>query len=130
MKALLAVLLALPVIAHADALVCNSGMLTPVAQTATGPTVNTVSARKATALAFQVRGTGTATVAVEMCCFATCTTAADWAPLAASSMSLAAGVSAGVSLLSPASSCNYRGNVTACTGCSVSVVYSCAVPDM
>jgi len=99
---------------------CPSGTLTPTAQTATGGSANTLTARGAPALVFQATATGTATVQIEISCDGT-----TWAPVENSPMSLSAGTpSLAKSVSTP--TCTYRSNVTACSGCSVTVLYACA----
>lgn len=116
-------------IASADALVCPGGMLISTALTTTGVSPNTVSARKAPSLVIQAKSTaGTATVIAETCCFPTCATASDWAPVdATASMSLT-GTTLSLTKIVLAPTCIYRANVTVCTGCSVTVAYSCSSP--
>jgi hypothetical protein len=99
---------------------CPSGQLGGTLTT-TGPTPDVLIARAAPALAVQATSpAGTATVVVEMSCDGT-----NWAPVANSSMSLAAATpSQAVSLLQP--TCTYRANVTACASCSVTVFFSCS----
>ena len=127
MRILLLLALIVPQIVGAEALVCPSGSLTPVPITVNGPTPNTVSARKAPALAFQATGTGTATVSLEICCLPNCTPASAWAVIENSSMAVAAATpSVAKSVSNP--TCNYRANVSACTGCSITVQYSCSDP--
>jgi len=98
---------------------CPSGTLAPAPATTTGPTTDVVIARAAPALVMQASGTGTATVVMEMSCDGT-----NWAQVTNSSMSVPP--SQVVSVLQP--TCTYRANVTACTGCSVTVVYACSGP--
>ena len=120
-KFVLPLLLLLPALAQAATVSCATGTLTPTAVTATGPSANILIARAAPALAIQATSpAGTATVAVEMSCDGT-----NWAPATAGNMSLAAATpSQAVTIQNP--TCTYRANVTACSGCSVTVVYSCA----
>jgi len=101
---------------------CPSGQLGGTLTT-TGPTPDVLIARAAPALVVQATSpAGTATVVVEMSC-----DGANWAPVANSSMSLAAATpSQVVSMLQP--TCTYRANVTACSGCSTTVFYACAGP--
>ena len=98
---------------------CPSGTLAPAPITATGPTTDIVVARAAPALVMQASGTGTATVVMEMSCDGT-----NWAQVTNSSMSVPP--SQVVSVLQP--TCSYRANVTACTTCSITVVYACSGP--
>ncbi len=122
------VLAALASSAFAANVSCPSGYLTaPTGQNATGPSVNTVTARAAPALAFQLLGGGTsATVQLEMCCGPlNCNLTSAWAPVQGSVATLTAGsFNAAASVLDP--TCMYRANVTACTSCSVTVVYACS----
>jgi len=106
--------------AHAATKSCASGTLTSSPLTATGPTPDVVLARAAPGLVLQATtSAGTATVVMEMSCDGT-----NWAQVQNSSMSLPpSGVA---SVLSPA--CTYRANVTACSSCSVTVVYACSGP--
>ena len=101
---------------------CPSGQLGGTLTT-TGPTPDVLIARAAPALVVQATSpAGTATVVVEMSCDGT-----NWAPVANSSMSLAAATpSQVVSMLQP--TCTYRANVTACSSCSTTVFYACAGP--
>jgi len=103
--------------AHAATKTCPSGTLAPAPITATGPTTDIVIARAAPALVMQASGTGTATVVMEMSCDGT-----NWAQVTNSSMSVPP--SQVVSVLQP--TCSYRANVTACTTCSITVVYACS----
>jgi len=101
---------------------CPSGTLAPNPATTTGPTTDVIIARAAPALAVQATSpAGTATVAVEMSC-----DGANWAPVT-TALSLAAATPSGVVLIQNPP-CTYRANVTACSGCSVTVGYSCAGP--
>src|SRR5215475_7638822 len=104
---------------HAATKTCPSGTLAPAPITATGPTTDIVVARAAPALVMQASGTGTATVVMEMSCDGT-----NWAQVTNSSMSVPP--SQVVSVLQP--TCSYRANVTACTTCSITVVYACSGP--
>src|SRR5215475_3793589 len=99
--------------AHAATKTCPSGTLAPAPITATGPTTDIVVARAAPALVMQASGTGTATVVMEMSCDGT-----NW--------SMSVPPSQVVSVLQP--TCSYRANVTACTTCSITVVYACSGP--
>jgi hypothetical protein len=99
---------------------CPSGQLGGLLN-ATGPTTDVIIARAAPALVVQASepGAGTATVAVEMSCDGT-----NWAPVG-SPMSLATTTPAAfVSVQNP--TCTFRANVTACSSCAVTVVFSCA----
>ena len=121
-KFLLPLLLLVASSAVAATKTCPSGQLGGTLTT-TGPTVDVLIARAAPALVVQATSpAGTATVVVEMSCDGT-----NWAPVANSSMSLAAATpSQVVSMLQP--TCTYRANVTACASCSTTVVYACAGP--
>src|SRR5215468_8567971 len=101
---------------------CPSGQLGGTLTT-TGPTPDVLIARAAPALVVQATSpAGTATVIVEISC-----DGSNWAQVQNSSMSLAAATpSQAASILSP--TCTYRANVTACAGCSTTVVYACAGP--
>src|SRR5215468_9382275 len=101
---------------------CPSGQLGGTLTT-TGPTPDVLVARAAPALVVQATSpAGTATVIVEISC-----DGSNWAQVQNSSMSLAAATpSQAASILSP--TCTYRANVTACAGCSTTVVYACAGP--
>jgi len=108
--------------AHAATKTCGVGAsLAPSPATTTGPTTDVISAKAGTpALVMQASSTaGTATVVMEMSCDGT-----NWAQVTNSSMSLPP--SQVVSVLSP--TCLYRANVTACSSCSVSIVYACSGP--
>ena len=109
---------------------CPSGVLTPTAgMSATGATADTVTARAATALAFQSSLTGgTATVQVQMCCLGTCDPATGaWATVTGSDMAITTAASQVISVLSP--TCIYRGNVSACSSCAgVQVGFACSGP--
>jgi hypothetical protein len=107
--------------AHAASKSCDGSTLTPAALTATGPTPDFINPRAVPALLIQtVRTAGTATVALEVSC-----DDSHWAPVGNGSVTVNATTpSAVVSVMAP--TCAYRGNVTACTGCSVTVLYSCA----
>ncbi|HSS55491.1 MAG TPA: hypothetical protein VLK79_12665 [Gaiellales bacterium] len=106
---------------------CPTGMLTPTAQTATGASANTVTARAAPAIAFQAQNTaGTATVQIEMCCFGSCDSATGaWAVVENSPMSLATN-SLAKGVANP--TCQYRAYATACAGCAVTVGFACSGP--
>ena len=106
--------------AHAATKPCAvGGSLAPSPATATGPTTDVINAKGAPALVMQASGTGTATVVMEMSCDGT-----NWAQVTNSSMSVPP--SQVVSVLNP--TCLYRANITACTTCSVSIVYACSGP--
>jgi hypothetical protein len=113
------VLAALVSSAHAATKTCPSGTLSPAPATTTGPTTDIIIARAAPALVMQASGTGTATVVMEISCDGT-----NWAQVTNSSMAVPP--SQVVSVLQP--TCSYRANVTACTGCSITVVYACSGP--
>ena len=102
---------------------CSGTTLTPSALTATGASPNVLVARAAPAAAFQVvRTAGTATVQIELSCDGTA-----WAAVQNGSMTVdGTTTTAAVSVLSP--TCAYRANVTACSACSVTVVYACSGP--
>jgi hypothetical protein len=121
------ILLLLPTLAWGAALSCPGGTLTPSPVTATGASANIVTARAATALAFQAVNTaGTATVEIQMCCVGTCdATTGSWAQVASSPMTLTVSTAV-VSVLNP--TCQYRANATACSGCSVTVGFACSGP--
>src|SRR5215475_1675182 len=118
-KFLIPLVLLVGTAAHAATKTCPSGTLAPAPITATGPTTDIVVARAAPALVMQASGTGTATVVMEMSCDGT-----NWAQVTNSSMSVPP--SQVVSVLQP--TCSYRANVTACTTCSITVVYACSGP--
>jgi hypothetical protein len=126
--AVLAVVLATP--AGADNRSCPSGFLTPTSgQTATGPSVDTVTASHAAALTFEVAdGAGSATVQIEMCCSPMqCTNPGGaWAPVQSGALTLTGGLFGVLSVVSPG--CVYRSNVTACTACNVGVAFHCSAP--
>lgn len=107
--------------AHAATKTCPSGTLAPAPISATGATTDVIIARGAPALVLQATtSAGTATVQMEISCDGTA-----WAAVQNSVMSLApAAQSQAVSVLQP--TCTYRANVTACTGCSVTVLYACS----
>jgi|SRR5262245_16330556 len=109
--------------ARAASVSCASGTLTPTAMAATGPSANVLVARAAPAVVFQtIRTAGTATVQIEISCDGT-----NWAALQNSAVTVdGTTTSAAVSILSP--TCTYRANVTACTTCSVTVLYACSGP--
>jgi hypothetical protein len=112
--------------ARAANVTCPQGYLAEM-QTTTGPSANTVTARAAPALAFQLVGGGTsATVQLEICCGPlNCATGGSWAPLQGSQVTLTTGnFNAAASVLDP--TCMYRANVTACTSCGVTVAYACS----
>lgn len=121
MRALAAVLLL--VATQAWPAGCPKGSLTPAGpQTGTGASGDSIDALGAPSVAFQVINTaGTATVQIEMCCQATCS---SWAVVENSPMSLTAGSSLAKSVLRP--TCVYRANATACSGCSFTVATSCS----
>lgn len=106
---------------------CPTGSTTPTAQTATGGSADTVTARAAPALVFQAVNTaGTATVQVDICCVGTCDpSTGSWAQVANSPMSLTVSTAA-VGVANP--TCIYRSNITACSSCSVTVGFACAGP--
>jgi hypothetical protein len=120
-------LLGLASTAWAANVTCPTGLLTPTAQTATGATANTVTARAAPALAFQAVNTaGTATVEIQMCCLGSCDPATgSWATVTGSAMTLTVGTAA-VSVAAP--TCQYRAAATACATCSVTVGFACSGP--
>ena len=99
---------------------CDGSTLTPSALTAVGPTPDTILARAVPALLVQtVRTAGTATVALEVSC-----DDVAWAPVGNGTMTVNATTpTAVVSVMAP--TCTYRAHVTACTACSVKVLYAC-----
>jgi len=101
---------------------CPSGTLLS-GVTATGPSADVIVARGATALTFQaIRTAGTATVVPEISCDGTA-----WAAVTNGSMAVdGTTTSLATSVLSP--TCQYRANVTACSTCTVSVVFACSGP--
>jgi len=117
----LALLVAAPL--YAATKTCPSGAFSAAALTATGPTTDVVVARAAPALVVQtIRTAGTATVALEISCDST-----NWAAVSGGTMTVdGTTTSQAVSLSNPA--CTYRANVTACSTCSVTVLYACAGP--
>jgi hypothetical protein len=131
-RVLTGVVLAVALAAPAGAVnrTCPNGSLTGgVAQTVTGASVDTFTARGAPAVVVQAASLGgTSTVQLEICCSPLdCTVASSWAPVSGSAMTLApATPSAVVSMLYP--TCLYRSNATACTACQVMVAFSCAGP--
>jgi len=99
---------------------CPSGTLTATALTTTGPTADMVIAKAVPALVLEaISSAGTATVVMEMSCDGT-----NWAQVQNSSMTLPPNQV--VSVVSP--TCTYRANVTACSSCSVTVLYACSGP--
>jgi hypothetical protein len=128
--AVLGAVVALTAPVGADNRSCPSGMLTPSSgQTATGPSVDTVTASHAAALTFEVAdAAGSATVQIEMCCSPLqCTNPGGaWAPVQSGSLALTGGLFGVLSVVSPG--CVYRSNVMACTGCSVLVAFHCSAP--
>jgi len=121
-KFLVPLVLGLAVSVSAATKPCAVGAaLAPSPATTTGPTTDVISAKAGTpALVMQASSTaGTATVVMEMSCDGT-----NWAQVTNSSMTLPP--SQVVSVLSP--TCLYRANVTACSSCSVSIVYACSGP--
>jgi hypothetical protein len=126
-KFLVPLVLVLASAAHAATVTCPQGWLIgPTAQAATGVSANQLVARAAPALVIEaLSAAGTATVQVEMCCSPIdCNAAGTWAVVTGSAMTLAAATPQVVSVVSP--TCIYRANVTACTGCTVTVVAACA----
>jgi len=102
---------------------CDGSTLTPSPLTATGPTPDAFFARAVPAFLVQVvRTAGTATVDLEVSC-----DDATWTPVGNGTVTVNATTpSAVMSVVSPA--CTYRAHVTACTACSVKVLYACAGP--
>ena len=100
---------------------CDGSTLTPSPMTATGPTPDYIVARAVPALLVQaVRTAGSATVALQVSCDDT-----SWATVGNGVVTVDATTPTAVmSVVAPA--CTYRANVTACTACSVKVLYSCA----
>jgi len=92
------------------------------AQAATGASTNEasfgVSGRRGAATFQTVNGAGTATVEIQQTCVQSGGTSTSWVSLANTSTTLAVGGGL-VTITSPG--CSYRANVTACTGCSVTV---------
>jgi len=98
---------------------CPGGTLAS-AQTATGASADTVTAKGNPALTVQaITSAGTATVQLEISCDGTA-----WAQVENSPMSITTTASLAKSVLSP--TCQYRANVTACSSCSVTVLFSCS----
>jgi hypothetical protein len=129
LRSVLLCVLTLATAAGAANVTCPNALLTPTAQTATGASANTVTARGATALVVEAfLASGTATVQLEICCSPLdCTVASTWAPVLGSVMALTGATQAqAVSLLAP--TCLYRTNVTACTACNVTTAAACAGP--
>lgn len=121
MRAILfVVLLSTP--ALAATMTCGSGSLTPAAVTATGASANVLNARGSSSALFQaIRTAGTATVQIEVSC-----DGSNWAAVSSGSMSVdGTTTTAAVSVLWP-TACAYRANVTACSSCSLTVLYACA----
>lgn len=99
---------------------CPSGTLTATPITTVTPTTDVVVPRGSTAFLIQATTTaGTATVGLELSCDGT-----NWAPVTNGAMTFAAAGSQAVSVTAPV--CTYRANVTACSSCSVTVLYACA----
>ena len=87
---------------------------------------DTVTARNATALAFQgVQLTSSPTVAIQICCVGTCDqTTGSWAPITGGSMALSAGTpTLAISVIYP--TCIYR---AAITGGTATVGFACSGP--
>lgn len=124
MRSLLALALALVCAAPgwAATVTCASGTLTPTAVTATGASANVLNARGAGSALFQaIRTAGTATVVLEVSC-----DGSAWAAVSGGSMTVdGTTTTAAVSVLAP-TSCAYRANVTACSTCSLTVLYACS----
>jgi len=120
-KFLVPLVLVLATAAYGANKTCDGSTLTPAPMTAPGPTPDSINARGLPALLVQtVRTAGSATVVLEVSCNDTA-----WAPIGNGTMTVsAAAPSAVASVLAP--TCTYRANVTACTGCSVTVLYSCS----
>jgi len=100
---------------------CDGTTLTPTPLTAPGPTPDSINPRAIPALLVQaVRTAGTATVALEVSC-----DDVAWATVGNGTVTVNATTpSAVMSVMAPA--CSYRAHVTACTACSVKVLYACA----
>jgi len=100
---------------------CDGTTLTPAPLTAPGPTPDSINPRAVPALLVQaVRTAGTATVALEVSC-----DDVAWATVGNGTVTVTATTpSAVMSVMAPA--CSYRAHVTACTACSVKVLYACA----
>lgn len=127
LKFLVPLVLMFASVAHAATVTCPQGWLIgPTAQTTTGVSANQLVARAVPAIVLEaLSAPGTATVQLEMCCSPLdCNTTAGWALVTGSSLTLVAGTPQVVSVVSP--TCMYRANVTACTGCTVTVVAACA----
>jgi len=120
---LVLLLLGLPPLARAASKACPSGTFTPTALTTTGPSPDSVVLHgNPSLLAQTIRTAGTATVALEVSCNGT-----NWAAVTSGSVSVdGTTTTAAVSVLQP--TCTYRANVTACSSCSVTVLYSCGGP--
>src|SRR5262245_5909237 len=92
------------------------------AQAATGASANEanfgVSGRRGAATFQSVNTAGTATVELQQTCTQSGGASTNWVTLAKTSTTLAVGAGL-VTVQSPG--CSYRANVTACTGCSVTV---------
>src|SRR5262249_39961504 len=100
---------------------CDGSTLTPAAMTATGPTPDSINARGLPALLVQVvRTAGSATVALEVSCNDTA-----WAAVGNGTMTVGAATPSRGAAVGPPT-CSYRANVTACTACSLTVLYSCS----
>ena len=122
MRALILVALLWASVAGAATVTCGSGTLTPTAQAATGGSANSLNAKGAQSALFQaIRTAGTATVVLEVSCDGTA-----WAAVSSGSMTVdGTTTTAAVSVLWP-TACAYRTNITACSSCSVTVLYACA----
>ena len=92
------------------------------AQAVTGASANEasfgVSGRRGAATFQTVNTAGTATVELQQTCLQSGGTSTNWITLANTSTTLTVGAGL-VTVSSPG--CSYRANVTACTGCSVTV---------
>jgi len=79
-----------------------------------------MSGRRGTAIFQTVNAAGSATVELQQTCITTAAGAStNWVTLANTSTTLGAGIGSVLTVTSPG--CSYRANVTACTGCSVTV---------
>jgi hypothetical protein len=97
-------------------------------QTCPGGTLaagDTVTARTATALAFQgVQLTSSPTVTIQICCVGTCDAAGNWAPVTGGAMALSAGTpTLAISVIYP--TCMYRASTS---GGTATVGFACSGP--
>ena len=124
---LVAVVLALliPGYATAEMKTCPWAQLT-AAQTATGESDYAGNAATHMSVVFQyVRNAGTATVQAEICCSDDCTLASgDWFAVLGSQRSIDGTTTTdGYGVSFP--QCQYRTNITACSGCNVDTFMGC-----